>query len=237
MPTIVSFDHVCKSFLLPGWKQFVPGLRRRKPVLTDICLDLPSRAWVGLYGPNGSGKTTFLRCLAGLLLPDRGTIRWQPPPRPLMGYCTGEDRGFHGRLTVKENLDFYARVFALSRRTYRDSLARLAAAFRMADLLPVPYQTLSTGQKQRVNLLRSLLASPSLLIFDEVAKSLDTETKNHLFHYTREVLVEASGATVLWASHDPAELKRWCSEVINFHSGRVERMPVGRFSPESGGAL
>jgi ABC-2 type transport system ATP-binding protein len=137
-------------------------------------------------------------------------------------------------LTVRENLDFYAGVFGLPGSVFRKNLAALSAEFGMEALLSQSYQTLSTGQKQRANLLRSLLPDPKIIIFDEVSKSLDASARDHLYHYMQDILVGKRGCTVLLVSHEPTELKRWCPWILRFESARAWRETRETFAASAG---
>jgi ABC-type multidrug transport system ATPase subunit len=230
MAPLVTVEHLYKSFPLSGWKNYLSGLRRHRMVLRDISLEIPACGWIGLYGSNGSGKTTFLRCLAGLLIPDRGDIIWRSAEQPAIGYCAGEDRGFHPRLSVMENLQFYAGLFNVPRTEFKQIIQELTQEFGLEDLFSQQYQQLSTGQKQRINLVRSLLIKPELIIFDEVGKSLDILFKQRLCRYIQDVLVKQKGCLVLWVSHDPHEIITWCNEMIHFHRGQAKIVSTASFN-------
>ena len=185
-----------------------------------------------LLGGNGAGKTTTLSILLGLLLPSEGTVR-----------ILGEDMLRHRhrvlprinfsspyadlphRLTVRQNLAVFARLYGLSRR--RERIARLAEDLQIARFLDRPAGKLSSGQKTRVALAKALLNEPEVLLLDEPTASLDPDTGDWVRSYL-EAYRARTGATILLASHNMNEVERLCSEVMMMKSGLI----VDRGSPD-----
>ncbi|MEZ0247294.1 MAG: ABC transporter ATP-binding protein [Methylophilaceae bacterium] len=178
-----------------------------------------------LLGGNGAGKTTTIAMLLGLLLPTSGSIR-----------VFGEDMLHHRykllhrmnfsspyvdlpqRLTVRQNLTVYAHLYRL--RDVRRRIRQLASELDLADVLNRPYGKLSAGQKTRVALAKSLLNEPELLLLDEPTASLDPDTADYVRGYL-ENYQRTSGATILLASHNMAEVERMCSDVVMLKRGKV----------------
>jgi ABC-2 type transport system ATP-binding protein len=185
-----------------------------------------------LLGGNGAGKTTTLSILLGLLLPTSGTVRvfgedvlrhrYRVLPR--MNFSSPYVDLPH-RLTVRQNLEIYARLYDLPRRGER--IARLAVDLQFENLLDRPAGRLSSGQKTRVALAKALLNEPELLLLDEPTASLDPDTGDWVRSYL-ETYREAVGATILLASHNMAEVERLCSDVMMMKWGRI----VDRGSPQ-----
>ena len=143
----------------------------------------------GLLGPNGAGKTTTLRMLATLLAPDAGRasvnghdVRTEPEAvRRSIGYLS-TSTGLYGRLTPREILTWFARLHGLS-----DASARALALMERLEILPfadLRCDRLSTGQKQRVNIARTLVADPPVLILDEATTGLDVLVAVSYTHLT-----------------------------------------------------
>jgi len=130
------------------------------------------------------------------------------------------------RLTVRQNLLIYARLYGLSRR--RERIERLAEDLQIVAFLERPAGKLSAGQKTRVALAKALLNEPELLLLDEPTASLDPDTGDWVRGYL-EGYRERTGATILMASHNMAEVERLCSEVMMMKAGRI----VDRGSPEA----
>jgi ABC-2 type transport system ATP-binding protein len=186
-----------------------------------------------LLGGNGAGKTTTLAILLGLLLPTSGTVhafgqdvrrhRYRVLPR--MNFSSPYVDLPH-RLTVRQNLSIYARLYELPRRGER--IAQLAQDLQIETLLDRPAGKLSAGQKTRVALAKALLNEPELLLLDEPTASLDPDTGDWVRGYLEDYRAR-TGATILLASHNMAEVERLCSEVMVMKAGRI----VDRGSPEA----
>jgi ABC-2 type transport system ATP-binding protein len=186
----------------------------------------------GLLGGNGAGKTTLLSMLLGLLLPTAGRIRVLGTDMLRHRYRVLARMNFSSpyvdlpqRLTVRENLTVYARLYGLPAASRR--LDSLAEQLDIARFLGRPYGTLSAGQRTRVALAKSLLNEPEVLLLDEPTASLDPDTAETIREYLREYQ-RSSGATLLMASHNMLEVERLCDDVIMLRQGRlVDRAPPG----------
>src|SRR6516162_4022098 len=186
-----------------------------------------------LLGGNGAGKTTTLSILLGLLLPSAGRVqvlgedmlrhRYRVLPR--MNFSSPFVDLPH-RLTVRQNLLIYARLYGLPLR--RERIERLADDLQIGEFLERPSGKLSAGQKTRVALAKALLNEPELLLLDEPTASLDPDNGDWVRGYL-ESYREHTGATILMASHNMAEVERLCSEVMMMKAGRI----VDRGSPEA----
>jgi len=186
-----------------------------------------------LLGGNGAGKTTTLSILLGLLLPTSGTVRvfgedvlrhrYRVLPR--MNFSSPYVDLPH-RLTVRQNLNIYARLYGVRGRSER--IERLAADLQIGSLLDRPSGKLSSGQKTRVAIAKALLNEPELLLLDEPTASLDPDTGDWVRAYLEDYR-DRTGATILLASHNMAEVERLCSEVMMMKEGRI----VDRGSPEA----
>ena len=186
-----------------------------------------------LLGGNGAGKTTTLSILLGLLLPTAGSVRVLGEDMLRHRYRALPRMNFSSpfvdlphRLTVRQNLLIYARLYGLPRRGER--IERLADDLQIGEFLERPAGKLSAGQKTRVALAKALLNEPELLLLDEPTASLDPDTGDWVRGYL-EGYRERTGATILMASHNMAEVERLCSEVMMMKAGRI----VDRGSPEA----
>jgi ABC-2 type transport system ATP-binding protein len=186
-----------------------------------------------LLGGNGAGKTTTLSILLGLLLPTAGKVqvfgediqrrRYRVLPR--MNFSSPFVDLPH-RLTVRQNLSIYARLYGLPRRDER--IESLADDLQIKEFLERPAGKLSAGQKTRVALAKALLNDPELLLLDEPTASLDPDTGDWVRCYL-ETWRARTGATILMASHNMAEVERLCSDVLMMKAGRI----VDRGSPRA----
>ena len=203
------------------------------PAVDGISFAVESGVTTALLGGNGAGKTTTLSILLGLLLPTSGSVRifnedvlrhrYRVLPR--MNFSSPYVDLPH-RLTVRQNLVVYARLYGLPQRNER--IAALAQDLQIEALLERPAGKLSSGQKTRVALAKALLNEPELLLLDEPTVSLDPDTGDWVRGYLEDYRAR-SGATILLASHNMAEVERLCSEVLMMRAGRI----VDRGSPDA----
>ena len=188
------------------------GVRKRFGAIEALRgLDLRIRAGeiYGLLGPNGSGKTTFIRCVAGLLRPEAGTLTalGQTPRAAVnsgrIGYMT-QAAALYGDLSVQENLDFFAALQAVPH-----AVERIEEALRTVDLLErrrSVVNTLSSGMRTRVSLAATLLHRPSLLLLDEPTVGVDPLLRQEFWAHFRRLA--SSGTTILVSSHVMDEASR-----------------------------
>jgi ABC-2 type transport system ATP-binding protein len=197
----------------------------------DVTFSVRSGSVCAVLGGNGAGKTTLLSMLLGLLLPSAGRLSVLGCDMQRHRYRVLHRINFSSpyvdlpqRLTVRENLCVYARLYSV--RQFRQRIATLAGQLGIEEYLERVYGTLSAGQKTRVALAKALLNRPDVLLLDEPTASLDPETacviRRLLQRYQQE-----SGATLLMASHNMLEVERLCDDVIMLRAGRV----VDRGSP------
>jgi ABC-2 type transport system ATP-binding protein len=192
----------------------VTGVTKRfgaKTVVNDVALQVKRGEIYGFLGPNGSGKTTFIRMLCGLLTPDAGAgtclgfdLRTQQPAiKRHIGYMT-QKFSFYEDLTIRENLDFIARVYAVSDRAtaVQRSLEQLGLANRSHQLAG----QLSGGWKQRLALAACLIHSPQLLLLDEPTAGVDPKARRDFWDQIH--LLAAGGLTVLITTHYMDEAER-----------------------------
>jgi len=209
---LVEVEHLTKTF-----DEFT--------AVDDVSFSIRAGEIVGLLGPNGAGKTTTIHMVLGLIAPTSGEIR-------IFGKRLGEHReeilesvnftspyiAFPYRLTVLENLLVFARMYNLADPPRR--IAELLGLFGIAHLRDKPISRLSSGENTRVGLCKALMNHPRLLLLDEPTAYLDPE----IAFVVKEVLLAAQrerGTTILYTSHNMAEVERMCTRLIFMHRGRV----------------
>lgn len=206
----------------------VEGLVKRYGAVTavdGISFDVPAGQTVALLGGNGAGKTTTISILLGLLLPTAGSVRvlgrdmlherYKVLPR--MNFSSPYVDLPH-RLTVEENLTVYGHLYGLTHMRRRIEV--LAEELDLSSLLNRASGGLSAGQKTRVALAKALLNEPEVLLLDEPTASLDPDTADWIRTYL-ERFRDRTGATILLASHNMAEVERLCHSVLMMKGGRI----------------
>jgi molybdate transport system ATP-binding protein len=196
----------------------------------DVDLKLPGRGVTALFGQSGCGKTTILRCFAGLERADRGHLSvngevWQddakgiflPTHRRPLGYVFQEASLFP-HLTVKGNLEFgLKRIAARNRRVAWDQAVELMG---IGHLLERTTEHLSGGERQRIAIVRALLTSPNLLLMDEPMAALDQQRKQEILPYL-ERLHDELEIPVVYVSHAADEVARLADHLVVLESGRA----------------
>jgi molybdate transport system ATP-binding protein len=203
----------------------------------DVDLHLPGRGVTALYGHSGSGKTTCLRCIAGLERAEQGFIRindeiWQdsdngifvPPHKRALGYVFQEASLFP-HLSVLANLQFGLKRIAKSQR--RVDMAQATELLGIGHLLERHPQHLSGGERQRVGIARALLTSPKLLLMDEPLAALDSQRKSEILPYLQRLHDELD-IPVLYVSHAQDEVARLADHLVLLSDGKaLASGPIG----------
>ncbi len=156
---------------------------------------------MALAGSNGAGKSTLLRILATLIVPTRGhaavggfDVERQPArARQQLGYHTGGDEGFYGRLTGRQNLSFFAAMNNLTGLVARERIAAVARWLGIVDELDRQVRTYSTGLMHRLGLARAVLHRPQVLLLDEPTRSLDPLSAADFRRLLKDELVRQPG--------------------------------------------
>jgi len=203
----------------------------------DVDLSLPGRGVTALFGHSGSGKTTCLRCIAGLEKPTQGYIRindevwqdsatdlFQPPHKRALGYVFQEASLFP-HLSVRGNLEFGLRRIPKSER--RVGFEHAAQLLGIEHLLERSPDKLSGGERQRVGIARALLTSPRLLLLDEPLAALDTRRKSEILPYL-ERLHDELEIPMLYVSHSQDEVARLADHLVLMDNGKaLASGPIG----------
>ncbi|BDU78057.1 ATP-binding cassette domain-containing protein [Mesoterricola sediminis] len=207
-----------------GLLKTFPGMAR--PALDRLDTAMAAGTITGLVGPDGAGKTTFLRALAGLFRPTEGTVRLlgmdpgaqSPELRERIGYMP-QKFGLYEDLSVLENLRLYADLRHVTGEARNRAFGELLAFTDLARFTSRPAGKLSGGMKQKLGLACSLLGQPEVLLLDEPGVGVDPISRRELWRMVRALA--AGGMTVVWSTAylDEAEL---CDDVRLMNEGRIK---------------
>ena len=185
-----------------------------------------------LLGGNGAGKTTTLSMLLGLLETTSGGIRLFDQDFIRNRYSVLGRMNFSSpyvdlpqRLTVRENLTVYSKLYGVKKP--KERIDQVCEEFRLQELLDRRVRKLSSGQKTRVSLAKSLINRPEFLLLDEPTASLDPDTTSWIRDFLKTYR-DSQGGTILFASHDMREVELLCDEVLLMKKGKL----IERGSPQ-----
>lgn len=189
------------------------------PAAQNLSLTIPQGAIYGLLGPNGSGKTTTLGMVLGIIEPSSGSYQWfegrsSPPPKQRMGALL-ETPNFYPYLSARENLRIVATIKGLKNPDYQGVLEKV----QLQDRASYPFKTFSLGMKQRLALASALLCDPEVLVLDEPTNGLDPQGIAEVRSIIQSIAQR--GITVLLASHILAEVEKICDHVAVLRQGKL----------------
>jgi ABC-2 type transport system ATP-binding protein len=194
--------------------------------VNNISFEIEKNKTLGLLGPNGCGKTTSIGMMLGLITPTAGQIfineiKLEPKNRVeilrLMNFASPYIE-LPKKLTVKQNLEIYARLYGV--KNISDRISEMTEDLNLKDFLNKKTGELSSGQKNRVSLAKSLINKPKLLFLDEPTASLDPDVGDFVREYL-EKYKENNDLTVLLASHNMKEVERLCDSIVMMKQGEI----------------
>ena len=228
-PAALLVDHATKRFRVD---------RRKPPVVAvdDVSVRIGRGDIYGLLGANGSGKSTFIRLVSGLLTLDEGRVevfghdlvREEMAVKRLINRVS-VDAAFFKKLSPAENLSFAARLYGLDGREARRKAAGIMARLGIGEKrMARPVEQMSRGMQQKVAIARAILTSPTLLLLDEPTTGLDPRSKLDVQTFIEELQADHD-ATILLTTHDLVEADRLCGRIGILAGGRlaVEETPEG----------
>ena len=194
--------------------------------VNNISFEIEKNNTLGLLGPNGCGKTTSIGMMLGLITPTNGeifidNIKLNSKNRikllSLMNFASPYIE-LPKKLTVRQNLEVYARLYGISEKVER--IEELIEDLNLGNFINKNTGELSSGQKNRVSLAKSLINKPKLLFLDEPTASLDPDVGDFVREYL-EKYKKKNELTMLLASHNMKEVERLCSKIIMMKQGKI----------------
>jgi ABC-2 type transport system ATP-binding protein len=220
-PAALVVEHVTKRFKVE---------RRKPPVVAvdDVSIRMERGEIYGLLGANGSGKSTFIRLVSGLLTLDEGRVevfghdlvRDEMAVKRLINRVS-VDAAFFKKLSPAENLSFAARLYGLDPATARREAIQIMGRLGIGEKrMGRPVEQMSRGMQQKVAIARALLTSPTLLLLDEPTTGLDPRSKLDVQTFIEELQAEHD-ATIVLTTHDLSEAERLCGRIGILAGGRL----------------
>ena len=219
MPNSIEVINLSKSY-------------KNKKAVNNINFEVKDNQIIGLLGPNGCGKTTTIAMILGLLKPSSGKVLINKKNIENHRISLLHKMNFISpyielpkKLTVKQNLIVYGKLYSVEK--IQERIEYLSHKLRLNDFINSITGELSSGQKNRVSLAKSLINDPKVLLLDEPSASLDPETGDFVRTFLEEYKKEKK-ISILLASHNMSEVKRLCSSILMMKNGTI----IDQGSPE-----
>ena len=205
------------------------NIRKQLVALQDVNLQVEKGELFGLLGPNGAGKTTLIKILTTLLAPSSGgarvadydVVKEPQKVRPLINMVSGGESSGYGLLTVRENLWMFAQFYGLPSRESYQRIDALLKMVGLEDRRHTKSSDLSTGLRQKMNIVRGFLTDPQVLFLDEPTLGLDVGASRDVRKFIRAWLDEGGSRTLLLTTHYMVEADELCDRVAIINEGRV----------------
>jgi ABC-2 type transport system ATP-binding protein len=235
MSIAISIKNLSKAYPAPFALGTLLGRAARKPpaeALRDVSFDVHEGEIFGLIGPNGAGKTTLTKIIATLVQPTTGTaavkgfdsVKESAEVRRTIGLAAAEERSFYWRLTLEQNLMFFARLYSIPRGKARARVSKLLAQLDLENSARQRFGQLSTGNKQRMAIARALLNDPPILLLDEPTRSLDPLAAARMRSLIGALAKKDPPVTILLTSHNLNEIEELCRRIAIISHGRIREL-------------
>ena len=209
-----------------------PTEKREVVALKHVNLRVRRGEIFGLLGPNGAGKTTLIKILSTLILPDEGeayvdgydVVREAGKVRSRIGLMTGGERSIYWKLTARENLLFFAKLYKLDRKTAEERVDELLELMGLKDRADDKVEDYSSGMKMKVILAKALIHDPPILLLDEPTLGLDPNFAREIRVFIKEELNEKSGKTIFLTTHYMEEADMLCDRIALIDRGEIIRV-------------
>ncbi|HOH46261.1 MAG TPA: ATP-binding cassette domain-containing protein [Candidatus Cloacimonadota bacterium] len=194
--------------------------------VNDVSFEARDGEIVCLLGVNGAGKTTTMRILSTVFKPNSGTALVQgydiskeaQKVRENLGFLSG-DTGLYNRLRPREFISYFGRLYGLDNAEINRRIDDMADLLDMKDFLDKKIDVLSSGMKQKVSIVRSIIHDPPVMIFDEPTSGLDILTARNIISFIRDC--KDKGKCVLFSTHIMREAERLADRIVMIHRGQV----------------
>ena len=207
------------------------GGKKTEPsvALDHLDLQVEEGELFGLLGPNGAGKTTLIKILSTLLLPSSGSakvlgydvVREAARIRPRINMVSGGETSGYGLLTVRENLWMFSQFYGIPGKQAKATIDELLVKFDLMDKADAKVRTISTGQRQKMNVVRGFVTDPDLLYLDEPTLGLDVNASLIIREHLRSWVRDNRGKTLLLTTHYMIEADELCDRVAIINNGKI----------------
>jgi ABC-2 type transport system ATP-binding protein len=227
-PYAIEAENLGRIYKIRGTKK-EKAIRKELIALANVNLNIEQGELFGLLGPNGAGKTTLIKILTTLLAPTTGHARVaghdviEAPQlvRPRINMVSGGESSGYGLLTVRENLWMFSQFYGVPSKEAYERIDGLLKRVGIFDRRHTKSSDLSTGLRQKMNIVRGFMTDPQVLFLDEPTLGLDVGASREVRHLIREWLDEDKSRTLLLTTHYMVEADELCDRVAIINQGRV----------------
>ncbi len=226
MDFAIHTENLGRTYKIRGGKKSEP---RSLVALTDVNLEIHPGELFGLLGPNGAGKTTLIKILTTLLAPTTGhawvsgfDVAADPDKvRPRINMVSGGETSGYGLLTVRENLWMFSQFYGLSSDVANRNIKYLLEVVGLSDRINAKSSDLSTGLRQKMNIVRGFMTDPDVLFLDEPTLGLDVGASREVRAFIRSWVDKNPTRTLMLTTHYMVEADELCDRVAIINLGRV----------------
>ena len=197
--------------------------------LDGVDMEIHEGELFGLLGPNGAGKTTLIKILATLLLPTTGVakvagfdVTKDPfPIRTRINMVSGGETSGYGLLTTRENIWMFSQFYGVPSQVAKERVDTLLRTFGLWEKRNAKVRTLSSGQRQKMNMIRGFVSDPEIFFLDEPTLGLDVNASRVIREYVKNWVATNKGKTVLLTTHYMAEADEMCDRLAIIDKGQI----------------
>ena len=226
MDFAIQTEHLSRIYKIRGRKKSEP---KQLVALQDVSLEIRRGELFGLLGPNGAGKTTLIKILTTLLSPSEGwarvagydVVKEPHKVRPNINMVSGGESSGYGLLTVRENLWMFSQFYGIPSKQANQRILELLEIVGLTDRMNTKSSDLSTGLRQKMNIVRGFLTDPIVLFLDEPTLGLDVGASREVRRFIRKWVDENPTRTIMLTTHYMVEADELCDRVAIINQGRV----------------
>lgn len=224
---MIEINNLSKSFSISKKQQAELNTTANEVfAVNDISFTCKPGRIFSLLGPNGAGKTTTLRLISTLIKPTSGNLKVcgydviENPSevRKQLGFLTGST-GLYQRLTPNEVIQYFANLYDVPKAEYKVRKEELFEKLQMNHFANKPIGQLSTGMKQKVSIVRTMIHNPNVVVFDEPTSGLDVVTSENIINLIQDC--KTQGKTVIFSSHIMSEVDLLCDDLAIINNGKI----------------
>lgn len=194
--------------------------------LENLSFSIQKGEILGLLGENGAGKTTTLRILSTLLKPSSGTVSINGydvvsdamKVRQQIGFLFGSEVSLYDRLTGRENIKYFGQLYGMSNIDLNKRIDNIIEEFGMKEYIDRRVSVLSRGMKQKIAIARSMIHSPTVILFDEPTTGLDVNSTRLIHEYVLHC--KKNNKTIIFSSHSMHDVEKLCDKVLVINKGK-----------------